>query len=711
MKIPDFSKLVLDLNINRSNVPGKNVLTSYTGIRLRSRYEASDIRSTDHRKNIAGAFPFLRGAYPAMYLQKKWNISQYPMFSSIEECNKYFKKNIINGNFDVNLSFDQPTLRGYDSDNPAIGTDVGVSGIPVDTAEDMKDLFDGIPMDKVNISMVMNGAVLPVLAFFIVAAEDQRIALINLKGTIQNDILKEFIVRNAYIYPPEMSMRITTDVFHFLIKKMPGFNINNLSGYLMHEAGAPADMELAYTFADAIEYIRAGLNAGLNIDDLASRFTFSWGAGMSFYMEIAKIRAARVLWAEIVKNFNPYDSRSCMLRTHCQTSGISMQKQNSLNNIARMTMQALAAVLGGVQSIHTSVFEQSVAEDNENTEDIAVKAQKILRDDSDISKSADPLGGSYMIESLTEQLTEKVRAKIREIESHGGMLKAIEIGLPKMRLEIISAKKQARIDAGKRFIIGVNKFREQSEGETKTYSFDNTPVLERQKEKIQTAKARRDEKKLVYILESIHQAAQNNTGNLLELSVEAARAGATVGEISQAIEKVSGRHIIQHKTISGIYSMEVKKDETFAAAKELTASYTQMKGSKPSIMITKLGLDGHDRGAKLVATAFSDLGFEVIFSPGFQSPAAIAKSALEHKADILGISSLSSTHKALIPLVAEELRICGARDMMIIVGGIIPKNEHVELKRAGVSAIFGPDTIVSQAAIEILNLLIYSNDQ
>ena len=710
MKTPDFSKLPLDLNINRRSVPGKNVLTSYTGIKLKSNYEAADIESSQYQKLVAGAYPFLRGSYPAMYMSKKWNISQYPMYSSIEKNNELYKENFEKGNFNVNITFDQPTHRGFDSDNPEIRADVGVSGIPVDTAEDMKKLLEGIPLDKVNVSMVMNGAVLPILAFFIVAAEDQGIALSKIKGTIQNDILKEFIVRNAYIYPPEISMRITTDVFLFLIKEIPGFNINNISGYLMHEAGAPADMELAYTFADAIEYIRAGIHAGLSIDDLSSRFTFSWGAGMSFYTEIAKMRAARIIWAEIVGSFKPENIKSCKLRAHCQTSGISLPKQDILNNIGRMTLQAMAAVLGGVQSLHTSIYDLSTANAIEIAEKTAIQTQKILRDKTDISKSADPFGGSYLIESLTEQLIEKTRTKINEIESHGGMLKAIGIGLPKMRLEIISAKKQARIDAGKRLIIGVNKFKEQFKSEAETISYDNNALVNKQIEKLQAIKAKRNEEKVRKSLEFIKHAASNNSGNLLELSVIAARNGATLGEISLAIEKASGRYVTRHKTISGIYSQEVKKDETFSTAKELTVRFTHIKGSKPAIMIAKLGLDGHDRGAKLVATAFSDLGFDVIFAPMYQSPAEIVKAAIENNVDILGISSLASSHKELIPLVAAELKKTVSVNILLVVGGIIPKGEYNDLLASGVTAIFGPDTLVSQAAIEILNLLIYSTD-
>ncbi|MGE5356550.1 MAG: methylmalonyl-CoA mutase [Deltaproteobacteria bacterium] len=706
MKIPDFRKHKLDPDIERVDHPKKVLTTSSEGIKIKSHYDISEINSLAFQGLVAGSYPFLRGPYPSMYVKNPWTIRQYAGFSTAEKSNEFYKKNLKEGQKGLSVAFDLATHRGYDSDHPRVKGDVGMAGVAIDTVEDMKILFKEIPLEEMSVSMTMNGAVIPILAFFIVAAEESGVESQFLTGTIQNDILKEFMVRNTFIYPPDISMRIISDIFSYTSRFMPKFNSISISGYHMHEAGATADLELAYTLADGLEYIRAGINAGLNIDDFVPRFSFFWGIGMNFFIEIAKMRAARVLWANIVQQFNPRSNSSLALRVHCQTSGYSLTEQDPYNNIGRTTIEALSAVLGGTQSLHTNALDEAIALPSEFSARIARDTQLLLRDRTDLTKSVDPFGGSYTIEALTEQLIEKAWNHIREIEALGGMAKAIEMGIPKMRIEEAAARKQARIDSGKKLIVGINVFNYHNNYEIETLEVDNTEVRETQIERLKKIKQGRNQNQVTKSLEEITQAAAEKNGNLLELAVEAARNRATLGEISYAIEKATGRYIQNSRTISGIYSNEIKMDELFIKAKELSDRFASKAGRRPRIMIAKLGQDGHDRGAKIIASAFADIGFDVDIGPLFQTPAEAAIQAAENDVHILGISSLAAGHKTLVPEVVNTLKEIGRDDILVIAGGVIPKKDYDYLFNSGVAGIFGPGTVISQAAIEILNLLI-----
>jgi len=682
MKKPKFNKHNLKFDLGRHPVKAKNVLTTSESIKLKSFYTDSDSFLNGY---VSGIAPYLRGPYTSMYLGRPWTIRQYAGFSTAEKSNEFYKKNLKAGQKGLSVAFDLATHRGYDSDHPRVKGDVGMAGVAIDSVEDMKILFNGIPLDKMSVSMTMNGAVIPIMAFFIVTAEEQGVPIEKLSGTIQNDILKEFMVRNTYIYPPTPSMRIISDIFEYTSQKMPKFNSISISGYHIHEAGAPADIELAYTLADGLEYIRAGIKAGLKVDDFVPRFSFFWGIGMNFFMEVAKMRAGRVLWAKIVNQFNPTNPKSTALRTHCQTSGYSLTEQDPFNNIARTTIEAMAAALGGTQSLHTNALDEAIALPTDFSAKIARDTQKLLQKDTDITKTVDPFGGSYYIESLTEELIEKAWKHIQEIEVHGGMTKAIEQGIPKMRIEEAAAKKQAKIDAGDSKIIGVNSFKFKSETELDTLEVDNTEVRNKQIDRINHVKSVRNEKKTQKALKNLTKAAKENTGNLLDLAVIAARERATIGEISDAMEKIYTRYSFKSQTISGVYSQQIEMNE---------------------IMIAKLGQDGHDRGAKVIATAFADIGFDVDIGPMFQTPKEAAKQAAENDVHILGISSLAAGHKTLVPETISELKKIGHDDIMLIVGGVIPKKDYDFLFESGVTGVFGPGTVIPDSAINILNVLI-----
>lgn len=706
MKIPDFNKLKLDLNMGRDESQVKKTFATAENIKIKLKYNHDDIPDFPYKGYISGAIPYLRGPYPTMYLGRPWTIRQYAGFSTAEESNAFYKKNLRAGQKGLSVAFDLATHRGYDSDHPRVKGDVGMAGVAIDSVEDMKMLFDDIPLDKMSVSMTMNGAVIPVMAFFIVAAEEQGISKEKLSGTIQNDILKEFMVRNTYIYPPEPSMKIISDIFEYTSANMPKFNSISISGYHIHEAGAPADLELAYTLADGKDYIKAGLKAGLKIDEFAPRFSFFWGIGMNFFMEIAKMRAGRILWAKILEEFNPSNPKSSALRTHCQTSGYSLTEQDPFNNIARTTIEAMAAVLGGTQSLHTNALDEAIALPTDFSAKIARDTQKILQQNTDITKTVDPFGGSYYVEYLTRELILKAWKHLEEIEKYGGMTKAIEKGIPKMRIEEAAAKKQAKIDSGKTKIVGINIFPFESEEELETLEVDNTQVRKNQINTLKKIKKKRNNKKVKKLLNKITEAAKSGTGNLLDLAIEAARERATLGEISYAMEEAFGRYIIKSQISTGIYSHEIKMDENFIKAKELSNEFNTLTGRRPRIMIVKLGQDGHDRGAKVIATAFADMGFDVDIGPMFQTPEEAAKQAAENDVHILGISSLAAGHKTLVPETINELKKIDRDDILVIAGGVIPKKDYEFLFEHGVAGIFGPGTAIPESAIKILEVLI-----
>jgi len=676
------------------------------GIVVKHCYSFDDLNSLDHIGFQAGIPPYLRGPYSTMYLTSAWTIRQYAGFSTAEESNAFYRRNLASGQKGLSVAFDLATHRGYDSDHPRVAGDVGMAGVAIDSVEDMKILFDGIPLDEMSVSMTMNGAVIPILAFYIVAAEEQGVPLEKLSGTIQNDILKEFMVRNTYIYPPKPSIRIISDIFAYTASHMPKFNSISISGYHMHEAGAPADLELAYTLADGLEYIRAGLKAGLEIDKFVSRFSFFWGIGMNFFMEIAKMRAARVLWAEIVSDFHPKNIKSMALRTHCQTSGYSLTAQDPFNNISRTCIEALAAVFGGTQSLHTNSLDEAIALPTDYSAKIARDTQKYLQTEMGITSAIDPMGGSYYIEVLTDQLIAKARLHIDEIEALGGMAAAIEAGIPKMRIEEAAAAKQARIDSGKENVIGVNLYTLDEEKPIDILKVDNTKVRTEQIASIQKIKSTRDEKSVLKALQELTQCATSGEGNLLALAIVAAKKRATLGEISDALEQVFGRYTATSRTISGVYSQEIKMDQKFKKALELSDKFAELEGRRPRIMVAKLGQDGHDRGAKVIATSFADLGFDVDMGPLFQTPEEAARQAAENDVHILGISSLAAGHKTLVPETIEKLKKIGREDIIVIVGGVVPVQDYQFLYDQGVAAVFGPGTIISEAASEILTLMI-----
>ncbi|HIL66328.1 MAG TPA: methylmalonyl-CoA mutase [Flavobacteriales bacterium] len=655
---------------------------------------------------VAGIPPFLRGPYSTMYVSRPWTIRQYAGFSTAEESNAFYKKNLAGGQKGLSVAFDLATHRGYDSDNKRVEGDVGMAGVAIDSVLDMKILFNEIPLDKMSVSMTMNGAVLPILAFYIVAAQEQGVDLEKLNGTIQNDILKEFMVRNTYIYPPKYSMRIVSDIFKFTAKNMPKFNSISISGYHMQEAGATADIELAYTLADGLEYVRTGIKSGLKIDDFAPRLSFFWGIGMNHFMEIAKMRAARMLWAKLIKQFNPQNPKSMALRTHCQTSGWSLTEQDPFNNITRTSVEAMAAVMGGTQSLHTNALDEAIALPTDFSAKIARDTQIYLQNSIGICDTVDPWGGSYYVEYLTAQIAEKSWQHFEEIEELGGMAKAIETGIPKMRIEQSAARKQARIDSGKDIIVGVNanKIKEE-ENDFDILKVDNTAVRKAQISRLEKLKKERNTEKVNAALDALTKGCERKDKNLLSLAVEAAKQRATLGEISDALEKVFGRYKAQNPLITGVYKMEIQDDKYFKKAQELADKFAIEKGRRPRIMVAKMGQDGHDRGAKIVATSFADLGFDVDISPLFQTPEEVAKQAIENDVHILGISSLAAGHKTLLPKVITALKKLGRKDILVIAGGVIPKQDHDFLYKVGVSGVFGPGTIIAKSAIAILEKL------
>ena len=668
----------------------------------------SDLHDMEHLNYAAGLPPFLRGPYSTMYVMNPWTIRQYAGFSTAEESNAFYRRNLKAGQKGLSVAFDLATHRGYDSDHERVEGDVGKAGVAIDSILDMKILFDQIPLDIMSVSMTMNGAVLPILAFYIVAAEEQGVPMAKLTGTIQNDILKEFMVRNTYIYPPSPSMKIIADIFEYTSKNMPKFNSISISGYHMQEAGATADIELAYTLADGLEYLRAGINAGMDIDTFAPRLSFFWAAGMNHFMEIAKMRAARILWAKIVKQFNPKNAKSMALRTHTQTSGWSLTEQDPFNNVARTCVEALAAALGHTQSLHTNALDEAIALPTDFSARIARNTQIYLQEETQICRSLDPWAGSYYVEMLTHEIAHKAWALIEEVEVLGGMAKAIETGIPKMRIEEASARKQARIDTGKDKIVGVNLNRLEKEDPIEILNVDNAAVRVSQILRLNSLKANRNSEEVKAALEALTDSAASGEGNLLALAIDAARKRASLGEISFALEKIYGRYKAVIRSISGVYSSESKDNAAFARARELADKFAEMEGRRPRIMIAKMGQDGHDRGAKVVATGYADIGFDVDIGPLFQTPAESAKQAVENDVHILGVSSLAAGHKTLVPQVIEELKKLGREDIMVIVGGVIPPQDYDFLYKAGAAAIFGPGTVVSDAGIKLLEILIES---
>jgi methylmalonyl-CoA mutase len=674
-------------------------------IPVKRRYNASDIAHVEHLDSRAGSPPFLRGPYETMYTSRPWTVRQYAGFSTAEESNAFYRRNLAAGQKGLSVAFDLATHRGYDSDHERVKGDVGKAGVAIDTVEDMKVLFDQIPLDEMSVSMTMNGAVLPVMAFYIVAAEEQGVPPEELSGTIQNDILKEFMVRNTYIYPPEASMRIVADIFKYCAAKMPKFNSISISGYHMQEAGATADIELAYTLADGLEYLRTGINAGLKIDDFAPRISFFWGIGMNHFMEVAKLRAARVLWTRIVKEFNPVNEKSMALRAHSQTSGWSLTAQDVFNNVIRTCAEALAAALGGTQSLHTNALDEAIALPTDFSARIARDTQIYLQKETGIIRAVDPLGGSHYVEWLTHELMQRAWHHIVEIESLGGMTKAIEAGLPKMRIEEAAARRQARIDSGQEIIVGVNKYRPESETAIELLEVDNAAVRESQIRRIDEVKRARNQEEVARALHELARAAESGQENLLELSVNAARARATLGEISHALEEVFGRYQAVNRTISGIYSSESRDDPEFRNAQRMADEFAREAGRRPRILVAKMGQDGHDRGSKVIATAFADVGFDVDVGPLFQTPREVARMAVENDVHVLGVSTLAGGHKTLVPEVIAELKRLGRDDILVVVGGVIPPGDHDFLHKAGVAGVFGPGTSIPVSAQKILSSL------
>ncbi|HLW33713.1 MAG TPA: methylmalonyl-CoA mutase [Aequorivita sp.] len=710
MKRKDLENITLNISSKKDSerISDSHPETFQTSeeIEIKKLYTNDDIEGLHHLNFVAGIAPFLRGPYSTMYVRRPWTIRQYAGFSTAEDSNAFYRRNLAAGQKGLSVAFDLATHRGYDSDHERVMGDVGKAGVAIDSVEDMKILFDQIPLDKMSVSMTMNGAVLPIMAFYIVAAEEQGVLPIDLEGTIQNDILKEFMVRNTYIYPPTPSMKIVGDIFEFTSKNMPKFNSISISGYHMQEAGATADIELAYTLADGLEYIRTGIKAGMDIDVFAPRLSFFWGIGMNHFMEIAKLRAARMLWAKIVKEFNPKNEKSLALRTHSQTSGWSLTEQDPFNNVARTTIEAAAAVFGGTQSLHTNALDEAIALPTDFSARIARNTQIFLQTETEITRTVDPWAGSYYVESLTNEIVNKAWALIEEVEELGGMTKAIEAGIPKLRIEEAAARKQARIDSGQDIIVGVNKYRLAKEDPLVILDVDNEMVRTSQIERLNKLKADRDSKKVEQSLADLTECAKTGNGNLLALAVEAARHRATLGEISTAMEKVFGRYKAEIRSISGVYSKEMGKDKSFEKARQLADKFAELDGRRPRIMIAKMGQDGHDRGAKVISTGYADVGFDVDIGPLFQTPQEAAKQAVENDVHILGVSSLAAGHKTLVPQVIEALKNYGREDIMVIVGGVIPHQDYQFLFDAGAVAVYGPGTRISDAAIEILEVLI-----
>lgn len=674
------------------------------GLELKSKYTAEDVKNKDIADASPGIAPFLRGPYSTMYVQKPWTVRQYAGFSTAEESNAFYRRNLAAGQKGLSVAFDLATHRGYDSDHARVVGDVGKAGVAIDSVEDMKILFNEIPLDEISVSMTMNGAVLPILSFYIVAAEEQGVSQDKLSGTIQNDILKEFMVRNTYIYPPTPSMKIIADIFEYTSRNIPKFNSISISGYHMQEAGATPVLEMAYTLADGLEYVRTGIKAGMNVDDFAPRLSFFWAIGMNHFMEIAKMRAARYIWATLLKQFNPQNPKSLALRTHSQTSGWSLTEQEPFNNITRTAIEALSSALGGTQSLHTNALDEAIALPTDYSAKIARNTQIILQQESGICDVVDPMGGSNLVESLTQQMIEEAMKFIDEVEKEGGMTKAIEAGIPKMRIEEAAAKKQAKIDSSEEFIIGVNSFKSSlKQTPIDILDIDNTEVRRKQIERLDSIKSSRNTEAVEQILDEIRQSAKTGKGNLLALCIEAARRRVTLGEMSDAMEESFGRYKANIRTIQGVYAMNAGKNEYFGKALELTQKFEEEEGRRPRIMVAKMGQDGHDRGAKVVATAFADMGFDVDVAPLFQTPEEVAKQAVENDIHILGVSSLAAGHKTLVPQVVEELKKLGAEDITIVVGGVIPQQDYEFLYANGADFIFGPGTNLPKCAVDILN--------
>lgn len=707
----DFSDIELD-HFSKGGVSQDDVRgTTQEQIDIKGSYSEVDLMEANHLGFVSGIPPYLRGPYGSMYTRRPWTIRQYAGFSTAEESNAFYKKNLAGGQKGLSVAFDLATHRGYDSDHDRVKGDVGKAGVAIDSVEDMKILFDQIPLDKMSVSMTMNGAVLPVLAFFIVAAEEQGVRPEALSGTIQNDILKEFMVRNTYIYPPAASMRIITDIFRYTSQHMPKYNSISISGYHMHEAGAPADLELAYTLADGLEYVRAGLKAGLTIDEFAPRLSFFWGIGMNSFMEVAKMRAARVLWSYIIDQFQPSNKKSNALRTHSQTSGWSLTAQDPFNNIARTAIEALSAVMGGTQSLHTNALDEAIALPTDFSAKIARDTQIYIQKETGVTKAIDPMGGSFYLEYLTDKLINKAWAHIQEVEDLGGMAKAIENGLPKLRIEGAAARRQARIDSARDKIIGVNIFQTPDEDNFDILDIDNSAVRQSQIDRLEQIKSKRNNEDVNQALLEIEKCAEDGNGNLLDLAIKAARHRATLGEITTAMEKYFGRHRASSQMVTGVYSKEISMDESFKKALELSDTFAEWEGRRPRIMVAKLGQDGHDRGAKVIATSFADLGFDVDIGPLFQTPEEAARQAIENDVHVLGISSLAAGHKTLVPETMAALKAMGRPDILVVVGGVIPPKDYDFLYQNGVAAIFGPGTIIAKAAQDILTILMKEEEE
>ncbi|CAH8292062.1 heterodimeric methylmalonyl-CoA mutase large subunit precursor [Mariniflexile fucanivorans] len=701
---PDFSDIKLNSAVKPTveNKNNQDVWNTPEGIPVKKHFTKDDISEAEHLNYVAGVPPFLRGPYTAMYAMRPWTIRQYAGFSTAEESNAFYRRNLAAGQKGLSVAFDLATHRGYDSDHPRVTGDVGKAGVAIDSILDMEILFDQIPLDKMSVSMTMNGAVLPIMAFYIAAAKKQGVSLDQLSGTIQNDILKEFMVRNTYIYPPLPSMKIIGDIFDYTTKNMPKFNSISISGYHMQEAGATADIELAYTLADGMEYIRTGLASGLKIDEFAPRLSFFWAVGMNHFMEIAKMRAARMLWAKIIKSFNPQNPKSMALRTHSQTSGWSLSEQDPFNNVARTCIEAMAATLGGTQSLHTNALDEAIALPTDFSARIARNTQIFIQDETQMTKSVDPWAGSYYVEYLTQEIAKKAWKLIEEVEELGGMAKAIETGVPKMRIEEASARKQARLDSAQDILVGVNKFRTEEKSNIQILEVDNSVVRLSQIERLKKLRANRDQNVVDAKLKALSECAATGKGNLLQLAVEAAENFATLGEISDALEAHFGRHKADNKLISGVYGKEVSDDSTFAQAQKIADNFAEIEGRRPRVMVAKMGQDGHDRGAKVVASSFADLGFDVDMGPLFQTPEEVAKQAIENDVHFVGASSLAAGHKTLIPQLIGELEKLGRPDIMVFAGGVIPEQDYQYLLDRKVAAIFGPGTVISKAAISIM---------
>ena len=708
-EISKYTKLEdSDFNISNEN-RSKETFTTAENIPFKTSYNSNDLSNVEHHQFLPGTPPYLGGPYASMYKSRPWTIRQYAGFSTAEESNAFYRRNLKEGQKGLSVAFDLATHRGYDSDHERVQGDVGKAGVAIDSIEDMKTLFNQIPLDEMSVSMTMNGAVLPIMAFYIATAKEQNVDLAKLKGTIQNDILKEFMVRNTYIYPPGPSMNIISDIFEYTSQNMPKFNSISISGYHMHEAGATASIELAYTLADGLEYVRTGLKAGLKIDDFAPRLSFFWAIGMNYHMEIAKLRAGRIIWASLLKQFSPENKKSLSLRTHCQTSGWSLTEQDPFNNVARTCIEALAAAFGGTQSLHTNALDEAIALPTDFSARIARNTQIYLQKEIGITSYIDPYHNSYFIEKLTQDLIEKASKLINEVEDLGGMSKAIETGIPKLRIEEAAARKQARIDSGKDNIIGLNLFKSDEDIELDTLDVDNNKVRDSQLLKLKNIKENRDDRQVVELLNELEVCAKTGNGNLLEISVRCAEARCTLGEISSALEKVYNRYTAKIKSISGVYSNEAKMDKDFIESKKLIEDFSALEGRRPRIMIAKMGQDGHDRGAKIISSSFADIGFDVDIGPLFQTPKEAAKQAIENDVHVLGISSLAAGHKTLVPAVIDELKRMNRTDIMVVVGGVIPQKDYKYLYDLGVFGIYGPGTKISLAAQEILKLLIQSH--